>query len=87
VTEQVIEAWATGAIPLYWGCDPESYINPLAVLNLNDFNNLEDFINRVKEVSQDRFLWESIASQPILLRKPDLSKVNQVLSSALKALK
>jgi hypothetical protein len=83
VTEKVIEAWCTGAIPLYWGSDPAGYINPKAIINLNDFNNFEDFYDYVIQVEKDKDLWDSIASQPILLREPDLSDVKKVLSKAL----
>ena len=75
VTEKVIEAWATGAIPLYWGSDP-----------LNDLDRFQDFLNRVVEVNESRILWEQIASQPILRKRPDLSEVNSVLNRALKVL-
>ena len=86
VTEKVIEAWATGAIPLYWGSDPLDYINPEAMINLNDFDRFQDFLNRVVEVNESRILWEQIASQPILRKRPDLSEVNSVLNRALKVL-
>jgi hypothetical protein len=72
VTEKVFEAWATGAIPIYWGSDPEGYINPKAIINLADFANMEKFVEFIKEVNSNPVLWESIASQPLLLRKPSL---------------
>ena len=83
VTEKVIEAWATGAIPLYWGSDPANYINPKAVINLADFDSMMEFVDFVKEVNANSKLWEEIASQPILLKRPDLSDVNRVLEKAL----
>jgi hypothetical protein len=86
VTEKVIEAWATGAIPLYWGSDPLGYINSEAIINLNEFDSFQHFIDRVAEVNQNRGLWEQIASQPILKKKPDLFEVNAVLKKALKVL-
>ena len=86
VTEKVIEAWATGAIPLYWGSDPLNYINPGAMINLSDFSSFQDFLARVAEVNGNKTLWEQIASQPILLKKPDLSEASFVLNKALKVL-
>ena len=83
VTEKVIEAWCTGAIPLYWGNDPLGYINPAAIINLNDFSSFESFYEYVKKIDQDKDLWEAIANQPILLKAPDLSEVNRVLTRAL----
>ena len=43
VTEKAPEAYATGAVPLYWGSDPRGYINQKSVLNLANFPTLEDF--------------------------------------------
>jgi hypothetical protein len=86
VTEKVIEAWATGAIPLYWGSDPLNYINSEAVINLNDFSNFPEFLARITEVNSNSSLWEQIASQPILRTKPDLSEVNAVLKRGLEVL-
>ena len=87
VTEKVIEAWATGAIPLYWGKDVFGYINPKAIINLADFDNFDNFISYVEKVNNSKVLWEKIASEPILLRGPDLSDVNKVLNQALESLK
>lgn len=87
VTEKVIEAWATGAIPLYWGSDPAKYINPKAIINLADFDSMSEFVEFVRKVNIDSTLWEEIASQPILLRQPDLTDVNRVLQMALARLK
>lgn len=86
VTEKVIEAWATGAIPLYWGSDPLKYINPEAIINLNDFNNFQEFLDRISEVNDNGTLWKQIASQPILRKRPDLSEVNSVLKRGLEVL-
>ena len=87
VTEKVVEAWATGAIPLYWGSDPAKYINPKAIINLADFDSMKEFVNFVAKVNADSILWEDIASQPILLKRPDLTEVNRVLQKALMRLK
>jgi len=75
VTEKVFEAWATGAIPIYWGSDPEKYINPQAIINLADFENMEKFLDFVREVNTNPLLWESIASQPLLIKKPSMDKI------------
>jgi hypothetical protein len=83
VTEKVIEAWATGAIPLYWGSDPAKYINPKAIINLTDFNSLSDFVEFVAKVNADPEMWAEIAGQPILLKRPDLTDVDRVLRKAL----
>ena len=68
----------------YWGDDPEGYINPKAVINLKNFSSLDSFLEFVAQVDQSKNLWEKIANEPILLRAPDLSQVNRVLTNALK---
>ena len=83
VTEKAPEAWATGAIPLYWGLDPSGYLNQDAMINLANFQNLEKFTNRVAEVSMNPQEWQNIAGQPILKKRPNLDEVVSVIRTAL----
>jgi hypothetical protein len=83
VTEKAPEAWATGAIPLYWGSDPAEYLNQDAMINLANYQNLDTFTERVGQVAGNPKLWSNIANQPILNRKPDLEEVLSVLRKAL----
>jgi hypothetical protein len=83
VTEKAPEAWATGAIPLYWGSDPSGYLNQDAMINLANYQNLETFTNRVHEVLNNPQAWNTIASQPILRKRPNLDEVFSVIRTAL----
>jgi hypothetical protein len=83
VTEKAPEAWATGAVPLYWGLDTCGYINQKSLLNLVNYNNLEEYVERVGEVSKSAKLWSEIAEQPFLVKKPNLEEVLNVLRRAL----
>ena len=83
VTEKAPEAWATGAIPLYWGADPAGYLNQDALLNLEKFENLDTYVQHVGEVAHDPQKWSSIASQPILAKRPKLDEVLAVIRKAL----
>lgn len=83
VTEKAPEAWATGAVPLYWGLDTCGYINQKSLLNLVNYNNLEEYVERVGEVSESAKLWSEIAEQPFLVKKPNLEEVLNVLRRAL----
>jgi len=83
VTEKAPEAWATGAIPLYWGSDPLGYLNQDAMINLANYQNLEKFTTRVDEVSNNPQVWKNIASQPILRKRPNLDEVVSVIRTAL----
>lgn len=86
VTEKAPEAWATGAIPLYWGLDSANSLNPGALLNLIDFPSLEDYACEVEKVANSPERWTSIASQPLITEKPSLDKVIEVLQTALRPL-
>lgn len=86
VTEKAPEAWATGAVPLYWGSDPKGFLNPKSMINCADYPTLEAFIEKVKEVNSSKLLWESYASEPFLLKKPDLTEVKLLLSNVLRPL-
>ncbi len=83
ITEKAPEAWATGAIPLYWGLDPNRTLNPDALINLADFSNLDQYVEKVKEVEVSKEKWEAIASQPLLLKKPNLEEIKAALKIAL----
>jgi hypothetical protein len=83
VTEKAPEAWATGAIPLYWGSDPSGYLNQDAMINLANYQNLETFTKRVGEVSNDPEEWQRIARRPILNKRPNLDEVISVIRTAL----
>jgi len=83
VTEKAPEAWATGAIPLYWGADSKKYFNEKSLINLEKFATLEEFITNVAEVNQSKSLWTQISSQPLLAKRPNLDEVRVVLRNAL----
>ena len=82
VTEKVPEAWATGAVPLYWGSDPAGYLNQKSFINLANFPTLEDFVEEVHEVNQNDKLWLQYASEPLLTKKPSMEHVVEVLKRA-----
>ncbi len=86
VTEKAPEAWATGAVPLYWGSDPAGYLNQGALINLANYSNLEEFVEVVEEVNTSQERWEAIASQPILSKRPSLEQVIQMLRTVLNPL-
>jgi hypothetical protein len=75
VTEKLPEAWATGAVPLYWGFDVTKSMNPSAFINAADFPTLEDFVEYVGAVASSESEWSNIASQPLLIQKPTIENV------------
>lgn len=87
VTEKLPEAWATGAVPLYWGCDIKKSFNPQAFINAAEFPTLEDFVEYVSKVESNSQLWSEIASQPLLLERPSMNEVVSNLSRILAPLR
>lgn len=87
VTEKLPEAWATGAVPLYWGYDFANSFNPKAFINAADYPTLEDFVSDVGRVSESQERWESIASKPLITERPSIESVISSLSKILEPLK
>lgn len=83
VTEKVFEAWATGAVPLWWGSDPAAYVNSAAVINAADFASLSEFREEVSAINTDPAAWSEMASRPILQREPDLSPAIDLVARVL----
>lgn len=79
VTEKAPEAWATGAIPLYWGFDIRKTFNPAAMLNLMDYSNLDSYVDAVAEIEKSESKWVEMANQPLLLERPSLKAVIELL--------
>jgi hypothetical protein len=85
VTEKAVEAWACGAIPLYFGLDRFGDLNPEALINADDFSSREKFVERVSTVWSDPALMADMRAKPILKSAPDISGLVGFLRTALKA--
>ena len=79
VTEKPLEAYLTGAIPLYFGLDNLGYLNPEALVNLIDFKNITDWVKYIKKIDTNSSLFKKIYENPILLKKPSLSDAVDLL--------
>ncbi len=66
-TEKLIEAFAAGTIPIYWG-NPKiaEEFNSKAFINCHDYDNFDQVIERVMEIDNDDELYLSIIREPIL---------------------
>jgi len=61
VTEKLLHALATGSIPIYYGSKSVYRdFNPEAFIDLHDYNNLDDLLNRVKEIDSNPDLYNNI---------------------------
>ncbi len=83
VTEKLLEAQLTGAIPIYWGLDTEGYFNENAFINFSNFRNFEALTSHIEVLSDDSNRISEILSQPILNKPFPIQDVVRKLSKAL----
>ena len=57
-TEKLMEAFAAGAVPIYWG-DPGVVkdFNPESFINAHDYNSFDEVVERVKEIDNNDDLY------------------------------
>ena len=84
VTEKVLEAWLAGTVPLYWGLDSAGILNPKAIVNLNDFKSLKEFMEHVKFLEENPEKMIEIINQPLILEDFDYEAPLQFLVNGLK---
>lgn len=74
VTEKIIQAFAAGCVPIYWGdgslCD-EKYakfrpvFNPKAFINVHNFDSIESAIKEIERIDNDDSAFETMRKEPI----------------------
>lgn len=67
-TEKLLEAFASGCIPIYYG-DPLAVqdFNPKAFINAHDYSDLESLLTRVKEIDSNDELYWAMIQEPTFL--------------------
>lgn len=78
VTEKVIESWSAGSIPLWWGLDPQGYINPKAVVNFAELG-FDRGISYVLDLVANPDKVKAMQSEPILLKPYDYRQLEMRL--------
>ncbi len=70
-TEKIIEAFAAGSVPLYWG-DPliAKEFNPGAFVNIMDFGSIDDAVRYVAELDKDKERYLEFFDHNPLLNNP-----------------
>lgn len=70
VTEKIIQAWAAGCIPVYWGSKGtiKCEFNREAFIDCNDFVTISDLADYLIELENDKDTLEKMLSAPILLK-------------------
>jgi hypothetical protein len=83
ITEKPFEAYLAGTIPLYYGLDVEGFINPKAVINLIDYDGFESWINYIKEIENSATKYKKVYEQPLLLKRPELNNITNLIRKIL----
>jgi len=79
-TEKLFHAKLAGCIPIYNGARTvEHDFNKNCFINLQDYNNIEDFAEKVKEIDQNDSLYNQYFNEPLFNTPPDIDHFyNQV---------
>ena len=78
-TEKIFDAWAAGAIPIYWG-DPKIVedFNEDAFVNCHNFNSMNEAIVYILELEQDSERLEAMLRAPIFKNgKPNAKRLDE----------
>ena len=60
VTEKIINAFYSGAIPIYWGSNNiNDFFNPESFINVNNFDSFEDCVDYVTNMTDDEIQYMS----------------------------
>lgn len=67
-TEKLVESFAAQTVPIYWG-DPDivKVFNPKAFINVNDYNSLDEVLEKIKQVDNDSSAYVAMLKEPSLL--------------------
>ena len=71
-TEKLLEAFASGGIPIYWG-DPEinKIYNPKAFINYSDFKNMDELKEKIIELDNDDKKYMEYLKEPVFNKEFD----------------
>lgn len=80
VTEKIMEAFAAGVVPIYYG-DPRisEDFNPAAFINALDYEDYETMIERIKKIDADEDLYLSMLNAPIIQPNADVADLEKFL--------
>ncbi len=69
-TEKIINAINAKTIPIYWGNeDISKIINPKAIINCHDYENMQEVVNEIIRLEQDKEAYIEKLMQPMLVNE------------------
>ena len=74
VTEKIIQAWAAGCIPIYWGGGGKigEEFNKDAFIDCDDFSTTKKMLEYLADLEHDRAALEKILSAPAFLKEKNI---------------
>lgn len=83
-TEKLVEAFAAGGVPIYWG-DPEvgRYFNEKAFINIMSYPSLDAAIEEIRHVDEDSKVYEAYLTEPALKAADHFEKLQSDLEAFL----
>ncbi len=77
VTEKLIEGFASGGIPIYWG-DPNigQIFNEKSFINCMRYNSVDDIVKDIIKLDQNDELYQKMISEPIFIKESRGEKKN-----------
>lgn len=83
VSEKPVEAYATGAIPLWSGLDEVGILHRQGVVNQADFSYLSEWVDHVADLDRTHSALVAAAAAPLFSQEPSLDKLISRLSQVL----
>jgi hypothetical protein len=75
VTEKVFHAWATGAVPIWWGLDSHRNLNVNAFVNFSEMENLQELQHSIQALYRDSKQLDEMSGEPLLEASPNVKGV------------
>lgn len=77
-TEKLIQSFAAGTVPIYWGdTDAKKVFNSESFIFVNDFESLDDVVDKVREVDQNDGLYFKYLGTPALIEPEKFDREKQ----------
>lgn len=83
-TEKLVEAFAAGGVPIYWG-DPEvkRYFNEKAFINILDYPTLLDAVEEIKRIDRNSDIYMEYIKTPALIDLQHIERTKRGLEDFL----
>lgn len=86
-TEKLFHAKTAGCLPIYNGAkEVQQDFNPKCFLNLQNFDSTQEFVDKIIELDNNKFLYEQYVSEPLFISAPSLEKYCQEIRKLLNIL-